>query len=207
MKKRIGIDIDGVLADFSNPYVEKMNEIQGSQIIVTPEMKDCWHFETKVGFTVDTREEFWRWAKTPEAQEWWENLPLLCTQDEQQTIVQLAQQHDVVFITKCPLHMRRYRQVWADKHFFASTNGHFFSASIPVVATNRKGPIAYGLELHAMIDDKPQNLVDVLKYCGTSTDCYLVNQTWNQECNHRYIERVANLQISLDKINKKVYNV
>ena len=194
---RVGIDIDGVLADFITPYIAEMNRIQGSNIVVAKSAIDEWHFETKVGFTGKTREAFWTQAQKDEA--FWFNLPSLFTQEDYEALFRLVYTHkaDVFYVTKCPLNMRKIREDWIMKQLLPRA---------PVIATNHKGHIAYGLELHAMIDDKPENLIDVRKHCGLVPECYLINQPWNAHSYYPYMKRVDSLAISLDKLMEKEYN-
>ncbi len=58
---RLGIDLDGVVADFNAGWISRYNREFGSDLL--PEHVDVWDAPTVLTHFPDMR-EFWRWART-----------------------------------------------------------------------------------------------------------------------------------------------
>jgi hypothetical protein len=79
-----------------------------------------------------------------------------------------------------------------------------FGRSPTVILTNKKGPVAEGLHLHGMIDDKPQNLVDIALIPQNNCKLLLFDQPWNRKFEDVRMERIFSVEEGLDKIIKGV---
>ena len=60
-RRRLGIDLDGVVADFNAGWISRYNEHFGTEL--TPEHVDVWDAPTLLTHFTDMS-EFWRWART-----------------------------------------------------------------------------------------------------------------------------------------------
>ncbi len=176
---RVGIDIDGCLGDFDTPYRAKLNEIEGHNPcpdVDWTEHPNCWSWETKYGYSGKTVNDFWHWANTYEGiTQFWEKIPCLLSQAELSAVNYMMTHHDVYFITKRSRGLKEVSEGWIMDHIVQ--NGRMPT----VILSKRKGAVAYGLSLHGMIDDKPDNLLDTLRCCGTNCVPFLFDQPWNRE--------------------------
>ena len=199
MRLRLGIDVDGIVANFTPKYLEKLIELSGHR----PEWDatkdpDCWNWAKKYGFSHSHNEAFWEHAKSPEGEGVWSDLQPLVTSDEVTLLQHYIDNEDVYFISNRALCHRRttdrwLRRVLGDREF-------------TTILTREKGMMANALQLHGLIDDKPKNLTKTLEYCGLVCVPVLVNRPWNQEQISPYIHRVHTIAEGLDKIKEKAYN-
>lgn len=195
---RIGIDVDGVLADFNSPYREHLIKLHGYDPfpLWNPDLDpSTFHWTDHYNYKRDIVEKFWQWLQTPEAAHmFWGTLDPLFDDDEAALIDRLMQEHDVYFITKRPLHLKALTEHWLERHICGG-----FSRRLPTtLVSNHKGHIAAGLQLHAMIDDKPANLKDVLTACGTGCVPLMFDQPWNRrDEHHQYIRRIETIEDGL----------
>lgn len=200
MNLRIGIDIDGVIADFTNPHKKKLEQISGHK----PDWDEktdpnCWSWEEVYGYSKEHTRQFWDHTASVQGWEFWRELPTLCTMEEREIISGLCTDNDVFFISSRPIVHRKTTDRWLHRQFGESTE-------FTTILTRFKGHIAAGLELHAMIDDKPENLVDVLRYRGRACKPFLLNRPWNQVDVSSSIIRVNSITEALDLLERGVYN-
>lgn len=192
---RLGIDVDGVLADFDPAYQRELNRIGGTNI--PPYIPTMWHHENPAGFSRETVEEFWN--TTAQAPAFWADLLPIAGRNPS-TVRTLADHHDIIFVSKRPLHLQRTTAAWIDRHI---TLGGV------TLHSNHKGHIACGLELDAFWDDKPENLMDIGKH-SPNTRRFLIDQPWNQIYSPKIrplpysVERVKDIQAGFDKLVQRV---
>ncbi len=94
---RLGIDLDGVVADFSTGWVNRYNDEFGSnvstdQVDSWDAMDDLTHFESKGGF--------WRWAARGVHGSVFRHLEAY--PDALETLARLSKRHQIVIITAKP---------------------------------------------------------------------------------------------------------
>lgn len=190
---RIGIDIDGVIADFIPAYIKRLNKMSGLKNPECNEGWDSWHCEDKLGYDKEIVKAFWRDVANPNKDDFWYTLEPI---DE---VEPLTRDHDITFITTRPLASRWATIDWAEQ------NHNILHPQ--VIVTEKKGQVADALKLHAMFDDKPDNLLDVMRHCGMTCMPFLIDRPWNKSCEHSYIIRVetiaagmAILKQEMDKI-------
>jgi uncharacterized HAD superfamily protein len=82
-----------------------------------------------------------------------------------------------------------YSEIWLGAHGMQNPT---------VIISNDKGPIAKGLNLDIFIDDKPENIIDVVT-AAPKCKCYIINKPYNQTfIDANLCERVNNVQEVLD---------
>lgn len=154
---RLGIDIDGVLADFTKDYIRVLEAVSGKTCTLQAgEEPPCWHFETAVGF--DKEDVTKAWGEIKEDPVFWVNLsPTMEAIPALQSLKgAYAAGHDVYFITnRMGIAPHMQTMVWLmSKGFPAPT----VLLSPEINRVSMKGALAKGLQLTHFIDDKPGNV-------------------------------------------------
>ena len=167
----IGVDIDGVLADFmggARKLLKEMFDGRPNDSLV----QTGWGLDS-LGFSLVEERQFWEQLdRTPN---WWMGLKTLPNTN---ILADLCQTHRVIFITN-----RKDAQVGKPiEQQSAIWLMHNYPIYIPtVVISDDKGPVARGLKLDAYIDDRPKNVREVAEQ-GITT--YLKRATYNTEFEH-----------------------
>jgi 5'(3')-deoxyribonucleotidase len=169
----VGVDIDGVLANFTGAARQLCIELFGKPD--PSAVQTGWGFDS-LGITKEEEELMWR---TIDAQHnWWMSHGVM---PNTQYVRALTQEHRVVFITNrkdgdeksASWPIEEQSQEWLRRNF------NIFAPN--VIISDKKGPIAEGLKLHYFIDDRPKNVEDVIEsypLCKT----YLLDAPYNKEC-------------------------
>lgn len=169
---KIGIDVDGVLADFNRPYkalIEKRTSIRLPDI--SDSYPNTWHYERAAGMSPEDEKRIW--AEIHREPGWWAALPAL--PDAVEFLVWLkndlnAPHSDIYFIThRAGASAKWQTEIWLREKGFKRPT---------VLLTGRKGDAASILSLDVYIDDKNENCLDV-KEKSPSTTCYMLKQPWN----------------------------
>jgi len=94
---RLGIDLDGVVANFNAGWMARFNREFGAEL--TPDLVQQWdgladltHF--------DHMGQFWRWARNGDGPSIFRDLPLI--EGAGAALTELAQDHNIVIITAKP---------------------------------------------------------------------------------------------------------
>jgi uncharacterized HAD superfamily protein len=193
---RIGIDVDGLLADFNYSYLQELfgKVPEGWNWAKDP---NRWNYEREWGATDAVVQKTWdriggSWEK---AADFWGNLKVLATDDEVKAIKYVNWESDLYFVTNRPLVAKATTDTWINENIVKYPT---------VLLTDKKGHISHGLSLHCLIDDKPQNLQQVLNWCGNECVPFLLDRPWNQNYTDRYIIRVKTINEALDILNEIV---
>ncbi len=200
---RIGLDIDGVICDFNHGYVKEL--IRANGYVIPPRVKswdikndpDTWDYAVPYGFSHEVNEEVWKdISNSYSGGYFWRQLPSLLSRDDRKRLNNIMDDHDVYFVSKRPLSMHGATIEWMQEYF---PHPH-----LTVLLSNKKGLIASGLQLQAFFDDKPKNLEDILRACGTTCACFLIDQPWNRDFNHPYITRISSIFAGLEELDRIV---
>lgn len=166
----LGLDIDGVLADFVGAYSKLLVERHGKPL---PEAPTQWEFPLAFGYTQEEVDQAWAWiAAHPE---WWLGLRPL---EESQLV--LPPTADYYFVTARP----------ASPGTLEATEAWLCQCGVSrprVIMANRKGLVAAHLELDAFIDDHPGNLQEIAA-CSPKTALTLCRRPWNQHTRGKWAE-------------------
>lgn len=188
---RLGIDIDGVLANFTQGYADVIRKVSGRDLL-TPEMiasPPSWNWDRDAGYTKE--EESAAWKFVGESPDFWYNLPEL---PGLQDIMEADPftNHDVYFITARPgVHVKRQTEDWLD------SMGILFPT---VLVSDNKGPLAVGLKLDVLIDDRDKNIIEVSQASPT-TQCYILDYPYNRHVMETYnIHRVYSVKQAMQEV-------
>lgn len=175
MSKRIGFDIDGVLADFNTAFIQRVIKVTG-QDFFPPRPFDIptWDYPQFYGYLPAQVDEVWQDITADES--FWLKLPAYPEANEalrrltQETLVG----NDVYFITSRPGAVAKWQtEAWLSAHGFDETP--------TVLISSAKGLCARALKLDLYIDDRWENALDVAVTTGSGCRTCLVDRPWNQD--------------------------
>lgn len=193
--KRVVIDIDGVLAEWCEPFRKLMNSYGASIFAFGPDEPAKWDW-TKAA----PEEESKAWAYIQEHQSWWDRLPKHPDFDHEarQLIADLHVFHDVTFVTKRQ-NGRFWTKEWLKREVIAEP--------FLLMSYGDKAHILLGMRPHVVIEDKLSTLVDYAKMEGKrkSRKLILVDRPWNRADRPETITIAASTKEAL-KIAKEWVN-
>lgn len=176
---RVGFDVDGVLANFQPAYIDRTVSIAGRDLFPGPYGTFdivTWNYPESYGYTENEMRAVWKsialdktfWTSlsryedvTPAFREW---LHVLEGDDSQ----------DVYFITQRPgATAKAQTEEWLSRWLELENTP-------TVLVTGEKGLCAKALGLTHYLDDKTENLMDVLS-TSPMTKTFRKIRTWNVE--------------------------
>ena len=192
-RMRIGLDVDGVLADFIGAFREIAQDVLH---------KPCqgpsgnWHFD-KWGLTKEDVQKVW--DKIEKISYFWEDLPLLSDVNvgDLKRLNRIAR---LFFITSRsaiggqPVELQT--AWWLNRKF-----NLIFPTVLVTDGSKEKGELAYALKLDYFIDDKRENCIDVV-HCSPNTRVFVRDMSYNQDLGD-YAEVITRVH-SFDDFIKEV---
>lgn len=174
---RIGVDCDGVLADFNTAFINRIIAVTGhNDFPLIPFDIPTWNYPQHFGYTEEEVSDVWKIIEADP--EFWLRLPSYA--DTQESLRALAgRSHagdDLYFITSRPgIAAKRQTEAWLRKNGFADRP--------TVLISSDKGLCAAALNLDVYLDDRWENALDVsyTKYRACPTTSYLLTRPWNVE--------------------------
>lgn len=169
---RLGIDIDGVLADWNHAFITLLVKTSGRDLFPPrPFPITMWHYPALYQYT--PREITTAWSNIHHSGNFWESLPGYPETRHVATALQAREtlrRDDLYFITARPgLHAKVQTESWLMKQgIFKPT----------VLLSERKGHCALALDLDAYIDDRLENIRDVV-WASPGTRAFLLTRDWN----------------------------
>jgi 5'(3')-deoxyribonucleotidase len=169
---RIGIDVDGVLADFNKMFIKRTIAVTGRDLFPPwPFDIPCWDYPEHYGYSADETSAIWKDIEHDAT--FWYSL------DEYPgafaSVLELdrldALGHDVYFVTSRPgIKAKKQTERWLISRGIRNPT---------VLISGAKGVIADVLDLEYYIDDRDKNVLDVAARRGAKTRTYLMNRPWN----------------------------
>ena len=184
---KIGIDLDGVCADFSGRFLEESRVMFGipeeDYVQLKWEFKDCG---------IPPKLEDIIFQRMRNTKNFWETLGK-CRGTNR--LGDILQRYEPVFITKrfetAGKSARAQSANWISKNFGI--------AHPTVIVTEKKGHVAAALDLFAFIDDKPSNCESVYIHAASCRHMvFLKDAPYNKEC-ESFI-RVPTLDAFLERL-------
>jgi hypothetical protein len=198
MKLKIGIDMDGVVANFNAPYIDLIFKYSGVRLPAPSDTyPDKWYYEVDAGMQKSRTSEMWQEIKsTPD---FWLNVPaysdapsfLRSLQD-----LEIFEDADVYFVTN-----RMGIAVKGQTENWLMQNG--YNKFPTVLISQYKGLSAAALELTHYLDDKNENCTDV-RDLSPKTKGYMLKRPYNIE--QQGVPRIDSLQAFLEVLGEDVKN-
>lgn len=170
---RIGVDVDGVLADFNTAFIRRVKDVTGRDLFPEGYEPTTWNYPESLGYT---REEVSKvWDHVTADPTFWLNLSPYW--DAMTVLERLRTEFgndDVYFITSRPgVRAKAQTEVWL------ATHSGDFTWNPTVLISSEKGACAKALKLDYYVDDRFENVHDVLRQTGARTAAYLLDRPWN----------------------------
>lgn len=173
MSKRIGLDLDGVFANWNRAYYQVLVDLTGKDLVSETERENpaVWYWPRHYGYTVE--EEMAGYKATAGDPHFWVKLE---PYEHTQKFFAVAQQlgHDLYFITTRPgIQSKRQTEEWLE----------MWGIAYPTVLLGQspkaKGQLAAGLALTHFIDDRAENCREV-KAASPETQVFLLDRNYNR---------------------------
>lgn len=184
---RIGIDIDGVLADFYSAYERLCIEVEGVDhfgVHRFPQEYPCtWNWPEHYGYSDATVKEVWRRIKT--SRDFWAKLTTL---PDMGYLSYIPTGAEVYFITARPgLNPKYQTEMWF----------RYYDVPSPtVLISDQKGLCCAALNLDKYIDDKWENVIDAAETSFATV--FLIDRPYNRFETDLPIRRVKTLREALE---------
>lgn len=190
---KIGIDLDGVLANFIAEYRKVCSQVSG-RILPTDQVDwDASNWE----LTKAQHDEAWKIITATD--NFYANLKPLesCIIEK---VKELADKYRLYFITTRPP-----TAGWPIENQSAWWIEYFCNLRFPtVIVSKEKGQVAAALGLDAFLDDAPANIENVAKY-SPKTKLFLRDQQYNRSFDGEYT-RVFNFNEFVSEIDRMLEN-
>lgn len=158
---RLGIDLDGIVADFNAGWISRYNAENGTSL--TTDQVDHWDAMVDLTeFASDT--EFWEWARNGDGPGLFRHLPLF--PDALPELNRLASDHTIVIITTKPRWAVHETYAWLSDNTIPTREVHI---------TRQK----WTVDCDIYLDDGPHNLEALVARRPDKATCRFV-RPWNQ---------------------------
>lgn len=157
---RLGIDLDGVVADFNAGWMSRYNTENGTNL--TTDLVDHWDAMVDLT-TFPSDKEFWEWARNEDSPGLFRHLPLF--PEALPALNRLALDHEIVIITTKPRWATHETYAWLADNKIPTKEVHI---------TRRK----WKVDCDIYLDDGPHNLERLVVEKPDRITCRFV-RPWN----------------------------
>jgi len=173
---KIGVDLDGVLADWDTAFVKLLIDTSGRNLCPSDWANPpCWDWPKLYGYTTDEVSAAWEVIKA--SSYFWQNLKPYATTAQDIDALSLRRDtgDEVYFITARPgVRVKMQTEWWLKVH------GYYQQFPVPtVLISSHKGLCAQALELNAYIDDRSENIIDVSNVVPR-VKTFVMDRPWNR---------------------------
>lgn len=161
-KIAIGVDIDGVLANFSLAYGELLIEVSGKDLLpqgwrTNPEWPTTWYWEREAGYSKEVEKDVWENHILKNRSFWQDLEPLEWAPETVRQLNRLSVKgHNVYYITQ---RIGDGAKLQTERWLYEL--GSCYPTVCLVSNHLEKSPIIRALGLNFYIDDKAETVVDV----------------------------------------------
>jgi len=179
----VGLDIDGVLADFLSPFLKLLEEKTGYGPILAESITDF----TFAKHPVLSEKVVWDCMEAVSYDpNFWQNLSPLITAGEWERLDILSRQERLHFVTH--RYVRESYDInaitceWLKSHGISKPVVHFTNES--------KAPLVEDLRIQFFMDDRYENCLEVAE--KTDAMVLMPHRPYNQSFNHPSVKRIEN---------------
>lgn len=158
---RVGIDLDGVVADFNNGWMRVYNEEFGTDL--TADQVNSWHAPPQLTH-FDDLSGFWRWARRDEDASIFRHFDVYPGAIE--ALETLATRHEIVILTMRPPWATHDTLTWIAKRRLPTREVH--------IVTDK-----WTVDCEVYLDDSPFILAALVQHRTGATVCRYV-RPWNE---------------------------
>lgn len=179
MSRRLAIDVDGVLANFTDSYGKLLTAESGLEFPkCSEEFPKLWYWEREAGVTPEQEKKVWETGILHEGSTFWQELaPMPEAKTTLRQLNRLAREgHEVFFLT--------HRMGWRAK---SQTEKWLYKYGVDyptVLLSGNKFPLIDALGVDFFIDDKPDTVKDVdyrMRVLGLPLKLYMKKAAYNKE--------------------------
>lgn len=193
---KVGIDVDGVLANFNDGFIDYLVSVLNKDLFPTrPFDIETWDYPQSYGYTEEEVNEVWRHIKA-DLNFWGQLKPYADTQNFLSFLYHWQGiRNDVYFITaRLGLAAKVQTEQWLNRYGFPKAT---------VLISPHKGDAAAILDLDVYIDDRDKNVYNVLQSRREQTNVYLRDQPWNRGVRYPGLHRIY----TLEHFAKEIYRM
>ena len=192
---KIGVDVDGVLADFNRAYIAKVKEVLGIDLTsVSASYPDIWDYHL-VHLTAEQAEEVDR--RIGASDSFWKELQII-DMDARVAMSHLAdladQGHDIYFITS----RKKGKKLKEQTELWLRRRGFNFPTVLLTKTAADKAAVIGGLKLDMFVDDNVDNVNEVAK-ANPNTRVYMIQRSWNKGAKLEGVTEVGSLMKMLER--------
>lgn len=179
----VGLDIDGVLADFLSPFLKLLEEKTGNGPFLAESITDFTFAE----HPVLSEEVVWDCMEAVSYDpDFWQNLSPLITAGEWGRLENLSRQERLHFVThryvRETYDINAITSEWLKSHGISNPVVHFTNES--------KAPLVKDLGIQFFMDDRYENCLEVAE--KTDAMVLMPHRPYNQSFNHPSVKRIEN---------------
>jgi uncharacterized HAD superfamily protein len=180
----VGLDIDGVVADFITPFLQLLAERTGSGPIDPASITDP-NFMQHPFLTQEIIFQCMEAASYDP--EFWRALEPLPSKSQWQTLEQISAEHQVAFIT------HRWVRDTYDIHQITCDwlRRHGLTRPVVFFTQEKKSALIRELGIELFVDDRHENCEDVAT--ETNAIVFMPNRPYNQAFSHPKVQRIHEL--------------
>lgn len=157
---KIGVDVDGVLANFTDAAKELIRELFNKD--VKGVTQTTWSFSS-LGLSDTDEDKIWRHIDSS-VKDFWYNF--LYPMPDTNLLKPLCDAHEVIFITNRKHPLPEAQSMPVNEQTAYWLRNWFHIPNPTVLLSNKKGPLAKALGLDYFIDDRDKNLQEVIAEIG-----------------------------------------
>jgi len=187
----VGLDIDGVVADFLSPFLRVVEKKIGNGPIPAESITD-FNFKEHPYLT---EEAVWKcMEEVSHDPAFWRDLSPLISPEEWQRLEALSDQGKLVFLT------HRYER---DTYSICQVSSdwlkkHGISRPVIYFTQEPKGDLVQNLGVSLFVDDRYENCADVATKTGATV--LMPHRTYNQSFEHPRVKRIRNFNELFDHL-------
>lgn len=191
---KIGMDIDGVLADFVTPFVQLLEQRVGGPAIDPGSITDP-NFQHHPFLTREIIYDCM--VESSYDPDFWRVLAPLPSPDQWQSLNQMSRDNDVVFIThrwvRDTYDINQVTCDWLHRHGFDNPVVHF--------TQEKKSELVRQLEVELFVDDRHENCEDVASQ--TEALVMMPHRPYNRSFAHPKVRRIHDLDELFAYLSKR----